>query len=111
MNCSFVGEPDHCEKSEVSRAFFHNWQSQCRNDLQFLILWRRTIVKTGLVQSWVTLRKSLGNRLGYSKSSLFATIGRSEPSIPVQRGRAVQGPYCYQKAGIFEPCRFSQGSV
>src|SRR5262245_11953208 len=60
--------------------------------------------KVGLVQSWVTLRKSLGNRLGYSESSLFAIIGRSEPSIPVQRGRAVQGPYCYPKASILEPC-------
>jgi len=68
-------------------------------------------LKEGLVQSWVTLRKSLGNRLGYSESSLFATIGRSEPSIPVQRGRAVQGPYCYPKASIFEPCLKNRSGV
>src|SRR5579859_2125070 len=36
----------------------------------------------------------------------FARIGRSEPSIPVQRGRVAYSPYCYPKASLFEPCRF-----
>src|SRR5438445_10011224 len=73
--------------------------------LLFVNLRRIQVCKIGLVQSWVTLPEWVADRLGFAELSLFAKIGRSKPSIPVQRGRAVHRPYCYPKRTIFEPCR------